>query len=49
MHIQSEGKWVHRPESAFSDKTKSMMTVLGVIFVIGVIIAVFYMKKLFTG
>ena len=47
--LPSEEKWVHRPDSAFSKSTKSVMTVLGVIFFIAIIVGIFLIKKHFSG
>ncbi len=49
MKMESEEKWVHRPDSAFNQSTKQVMTVIGVIFFLVLIIAIFFLKKYLAG
>lgn len=47
--MESEEKWVHRPESAFSKSTKQVMIVIGVIIFIGLFVAIFFLKNHMSG
>lgn len=47
--LESEKNWVHRPESAFNEPTRRMLTLLGAIFFIVVIAGIFFLKKWLEG
>ncbi len=42
--MESDKAWIHKPESAIGDSTKSVVIVMGVLFLAALVGAILYIK-----
>ena len=47
--MESDKAWVHKPDSAISQSTKSVLTVLGALFLLAMVVGIFILKSRLSG